>query len=1313
MRPYYVYFGIIAFILAGRLVAPSAIADTIVVDCADPNGITTIQAGLNAAGDGDTVVLMPCVYRETITFPNRAITLTSLDPMDPNTVAATIINGDLDQDPNTANGTVVTFASGEAERVLTGLTITGGRTPGWPGPSNGGGINGAGASNITISRSTITGNSASDSGGGLYNCDGDIQNCTISGNSAYDDGGGLSWCGGNIQNCTISGNSAYSGGGLYYCYANIRNCTISGNSARYGGGMMSCYVSIQNCTISGNVAFHEWGDAYGGGAYNSRNISNCTITQNLANHGSGLSNCTKVLNSHIVGNGIWYDSAYDSYTGGGLHDCNEVRNCLISGNMAGEGGGLYAVTQVTGCTISRNSGDTGTALHSGWTNTSVDSSIIWYDSVDDPYTQVTIQYSDIAGGWGGLGNIDEDPLFADSHTGVWTIPGMYNVDAGQTTLVDVTGTWENDVLAGSVINPDVSQNSHFVIAYNTPMTVAVWGNASFVDSGTVYEIYDYHLQADPNFQPISPCIDAGNPNLYVEPDERDLGGYSRVLNHIVDMGAYEHSPDCNRNSVPDWLELSASVVAADNAADAMFVCPGETYSGTTTDVTNDGAASCGYSESSPDVWYTYTPDSAGQVVISLCGSVFDTVLSVHSDVPGTMANELACNDDECGVQSELTLDVYAGFTYYIRIAGYDGVTGDFQIELDGPACIEPHASDCNGNDVPDECDIADGTSWDCDDNGVPDECEYEFSDCNGNELPDHCDILGGSSEDCNVNNVPDECDLLPVFDLGPPTSYSTYSTPYGVTAADVDNDGDPDLAVADYLCASVLLNNGDGTFAPYADFPVMEGARAIAADDFDDDGFVDLATANGSSDTVSVLLNNGQDVGGEWLGFAEAVDYVVGSYPYALAVGDLDNDGNPELIVVNYSSHTISVLPNAGHDGASNWLGFATPVDYPVGNNPRSVAVGHLDTDDYLDVAVSDGDGYVSVLINKQTGLLKPAVSYDSGRYYAKGLTIADLDSDGAPDLAVTVADGSWDIGAAAIFMNYGDGTFGDPSEYLVGRTPGPLVAGLFDNDGYLDLVVGNYNTDDVSVLLNIGDGTFAEQVVYAVPPSPLSMVPADFDDDNRLDVAVGTYNGVSVLMNQSAATSQDANSNGIPDECEGLMLGDLNCDGSINSLDIDPFVLALTSTPPNYPEYYAEHPDCDVMLADCNCDGSINSIDIDVYVDLLAGAGACCLPGSVCELKGSEQACLDAGGTYLGDHTNCWCHQDRCPLSVGDMNCDGSVNSLDIDPFVLSLTSTPPDYPEYYAEHPDCDHTLADCNYDGSVNSLDIDIFVELLTGG
>ncbi len=74
------------------------------------------------------------------------------------------------------------------------------------------------------------------------------------------------------------------------------------------------------------------------------------------------------------------------------------------------------------------------------------------------------------------------------------------------------------------------------------------------------------------------------------------------------------------------------------------------------------------------------------------------------------------------------------------------------------ACDDPEVCDCNDNGVPDDCDIANGTSTDCNANGVPDECE-PFEDCNDNGVLDACDIADGISIDCNANGVPDACDL--------------------------------------------------------------------------------------------------------------------------------------------------------------------------------------------------------------------------------------------------------------------------------------------------------------------------------------------------------------------------------------------------------------------------------------------------------------------------------------------------------------------------------------------------------------------------
>ena len=104
---------------------------------------------------------------------------------------------------------------------------------------------------------------------------------------------------------------------------------------------------------------------------------------------------------------------------------------------------------------------------------------------------------------------------------------------------------------------------------------------------------------------------------------------------------------------------------------------------------------------------------------------------------------------------------------------------------------------------------------------------------------------------------------------------------------------------------------------------------------------------------------------------------------------------------------------------------------------------------------------------------------------------------------------------------------------------------------------------------------------------------------------------------------------------------GDLNCDGSINSLDIDAFVLALTSTPPGYPEYYAAYPSCDAMLADIDCDGSINSLDIDPFVQCLTGGCPPCPspPGMVL---------VPAGEFEMGDP---WSEGDSDELPVHNVN--------------------------------------------------------------
>ena len=363
--------------------------------------LKTIQEGINASSDGDTVIVGVGTYVENIHFNGKNITLTSTDPLDSTVVANTIIDGNQ-------SGSVVTFSGTENETcLLSAFTIRNGHAV------QGGGICGGTAdqpTRATITHNVITGNSTAQPesdggpyGGGLAFCDGLIENNSIRENTALASGGGLYGCNGIIQNNTISANSAEGGGALDNCGGTIQNNIIIGNSAVGGGGLADCHGTIQYNIVSENSGQGLF--ACGG------LILGNTISLNWAIVGGGLCYCNGMIKNNII------SGNYGGEAGGGLYECNgTIRNNLIVGNRTpvpwpdgfAYGGGLYACDGlIENNTITRNSSQYGDGL--SWCRGTIRNCIIW---ANDLHESSIPTYSCIQG-WsgGGEGNISQDPRY--------------------------------------------------------------------------------------------------------------------------------------------------------------------------------------------------------------------------------------------------------------------------------------------------------------------------------------------------------------------------------------------------------------------------------------------------------------------------------------------------------------------------------------------------------------------------------------------------------------------------------------------------------------------------------------------------------------------------------------------------------------------------------------------------------------------------------------------------------------------------------------------------------------------------------------
>ena len=352
-------------------------------------------------------------------------------------------------------------------------------------------------------------------------------------------------------------------------------------------------------------------------------------------------------------------------------------------------------------------------------------------------------------------------------------------------------------------------------------------------------------------------------------------------------------------------------------------------------------------------------------------------------------------------------------------------------------------------------------------------------------------------------------------------SYSVYANPNSVTLADLDKKNGLDIITtgsdAGGGFATVLLNNGDGTFGPMTAYQVdsvVGSALGLAVGDFNGDGFADVASfSHGNGADRIVVLRNKPDTGtleaagqlplpigngdggiadiatGDFnddghpdlavtspnntkvyvaLGILGPNAFLTLSQPTAyttgactlLAAGDVTKDGKPDLVTALTGNSGVSVLVNS--NGA-----FSSGNPIAAALNPTGVSLANVDMDPNVDLLVaSSGNGHLRMLQGNGQGGFAVLFTFPANSLTGLAkIALADLDGDMVPDLLVpNTTNGA---GQLSVFYNPGDGSFSKPQvDFQVGSNPAAVAVGDVNGDGFPDAVVANKNAQgSVSVL--------------------------------------------------------------------------------------------------------------------------------------------------------------------------------------------------------------------------------------------------------
>jgi hypothetical protein len=352
------------------------------------------------------------------------------------------------------------------------------------------------------------------------------------------------------------------------------------------------------------------------------------------------------------------------------------------------------------------------------------------------------------------------------------------------------------------------------------------------------------------------------------------------------------------------------------------------------------------------------------------------------------------------------------------------------------------------------------------------------------------DFNGDGFPDFAVGNSDSESAGITIFlsrgdgSLQHGVNYGSGGNLLTVAVADFDGDGKLDVAAVNVNNQVVQIFNGvgDGTFTTGSSYSTgaNEGSCSwgIVTGDFNHDQHTDLAVVNYDCDdegnSVGVLLNDGTGA------FLSAVTYSLSSTAYGIAAGDINGDGNTDLLVPLVSGNSVAVLLGNNNGTFQNEYDVALTNGNASYSNPQYITVGDFNGDGNLDFAVtidnySSGNQGVAVALGKGDGTFNTPSLYSTTNQdfasfewpYPANVQAADINGDGIPDLVYSNSR----FGTVGVLFGNGNGTFGTPNEYPAGNSIFGFALADVNGDGALDVVSANWAADSVTVQLN-GNGS-------------------------------------------------------------------------------------------------------------------------------------------------------------------------------------------------------------------------------------------------